>query len=177
MSKRFGRNQKNKLRAQVAALTQKLVLADLKVNYAEEMEAHTAGQLKELMDEFKRWWDGFILTDPKIIEIETRGKLPPYFKRALYKKDLSRALYLHRPVSDDLLTQTLQACQVVVRFGLGRDTACHIILRVGPKECAYYIEPETLVKLKGMPAQMRTFFVQEVCRALDDYILNGLCND
>lgn len=176
MSKRFGRNQKNRLQAQISFLKANLAWRERAFKELQAENAHITNLFETLVASFNEWWANCVLVDPRILCVQK--ELPPYFKLAARHRV---AYQPYRMASetitcDELTQQMLVACKIAINHGLDDTMPLHIILKVGAKEYAYYIDPETIVKLKGIPAQMRTFLVQQVCQALDNYMLNDMCN-
>ena len=168
MSKRFGRNQKRRMRAKIVSLEQQNEREkSLSAYYASESRNFKA-MLDDLIDDFKIWWDNCILTKPEIIEI-AYDTFPLFYKvssetrRSFAKKNRLTPIALY----GELTFQTLEAVDIIKEKNI-EEKYQHIILRIGDKVVKSYVNPNMFEKFEKIPTVIRKDLTEKILRKFEE---------
>ncbi len=165
MSKRFGRNQKRKLKARIGALETSLCYSDRRLKEQRVENRLLMDRLNEIISDFDRWLRNSVLTEPEIINY--KGELPLTFRI-----ERTKPIEMQKFIPGDEFVETmkvslemLDAFHVVVKKDIG-ERYCHVILR-GPKAVDYYVSENTL-KTFGMTNGMKRHIFNQISEKIKE---------
>ena len=169
MSRRYGRNQKRKYREQMenleAAYSQVAELSRLSADRADR----AIYKYEDLIKMIRNWWDGSVLVDPNIKDVE---EFPPYYRSSLHKMQIPDFSNIdHTAIAEvELHYQTLDALEVAFEKDYG-DRSIHVLLRVGNRSLKYYMDA-TALEVMGAPDYMKRVLWEELSQGIQKFWRN-----
>ena len=162
MSKRFGRNQKRKLREQLKAVTFDLGRYKYQSFSLKEQLDRYKHQYQELTDLIRQWWDYSVLLEPEQAFVK---HLPPEYRVPIKYPSQTLRFYDNAPVPMEETVMfhynAMHAVKMAMEHSVG-SRASHIILRVNNKEVAYYLDDNALNFLREPPSQIAKMLTETI---------------